>query len=102
MRNFNFAITLTIFGIEFNNLSSFLFLCFILFSFCFFSELVSIVELCQKKRSKQQRKKYVNLDEYEFASEISILYKFSENSVQMTSIQMFKSKKKKSKVAMNA
>ena len=66
-------------------------MCLILFSIGALSELVSIVELCLKNRSKQTRNRNQNLNQNDdvekehFLSENSVLYNFSDDSIKLAS-----------------
>jgi hypothetical protein len=65
--------------------------CLVLFSIGALSELVSIVELCLKNRSKQTRNRNKNLNQDDdvekehFLSKNSVLYNFSDDSIKMAS-----------------
>jgi len=64
--------------------------CLVLFSIGALSELVSIVELCLKNRSKQTRNRNLksqddDVENEHFLSENSVLYNFSDDSIKMAS-----------------
>ena len=65
-------------------------MCLVLFFIGALSELVSIVELCLKNRSKQTRNRNLksqddDVENEHFLSENSVLYNFSDDSIKMAS-----------------